>query len=398
MSAPADAVELTEWAGTGESAAAEEATEAAPTADTADTTDTAEIAAAEEAAETAPPEAATPDIAVAETSETAAAEGSGESGRSSEELTVAIWEALAGSSPETGEVPAGERQTAPDTVDAVAVDGSTGADDPAPAQTAAAAAGDGPPGSDPWFGAAALSSAPTLPTLGASSESQAPGGTAGSVPDASTEEEARYRTTLSWPPPRKPRIAAGFLSLLVMVIMVALLVTNGRVGRSSDKTKVDKEALPALKTDPGAVPAEWIVYRDQSAGFGISYPPTWAVRDVGNGVEIRDPSSKAELRIDQRHPAGKTAPQDDWLQQERDLSTRSPAYHRLQLSAATYQGHLAALWEYTYAEGNVATHAADLEFVTKNDRFILNFRSPATEWQKLLPAFQGFLSSFKVPK
>ncbi len=187
------------------------------------------------------------------------------------------------------------------------------------------------------------------------------------------------------------------MSLLVMVIMILLLVTNGRIGRSSGD-KEGGEGIPALKTDPEAVPKDWIVYRDPTGGFRISYPPTWTVRDQGSGVEIRDPAAKAQLRVDQRRPPGKTDPEDNWLSQERDFAARATGYRRLQLSAATYQGHQAALWEYTFVEGNVAIHAADLEFVTKKDRFVLNFRAPVADWQGLLPSFQGFLSSFKAPK
>ena len=216
------------------------------------------------------------------------------------------------------------------------------------------------------------------------------------APDTLLEEERRYRTTLSWPPPRKRRVGAGFLSLLVMLIMVALLVTNGQIGRDSSGS--DIESLPALQTNPEAVPKEWSVYRHPSSGLSIAHPPTWTVRDEGRVVEIRDPSSRARLRIEQRRPPGSTEPEDEWLEDERAFSAQAVGYRRLQLSEASYQGHLAALWEYTYAEGNVGMHVADLQFVTKKDRFTLNFRGPSSDWQPLLPTFQGFLSSFKPPK
>lgn len=241
-----------------------------------------------------------------------------------------------------------------------------------------------------WESMAGPAASPADTTAAASTESTSP-------TEALADEERRYRTTPSWPPPRKPRIGLGLLSLAVMVILVALLVTNGQIGTSADDSERDLESLPALETDPSAVPRDWIVYHHPTGGFGISYPPGWMVRDLGTFVEIRDPSSQAQLRIDQRRPPGKTDPEDDWLEQERDFSSRRAGYRRLQLSEAKYQGHLAALWEYTYAEGNVGIHAADLQFVTKKDRFTLNFRGPVPEWQGLLPSFQGFLNSFRVP-
>ena len=210
-------------------------------------------------------------------------------------------------------------------------------------------------------------------------------------------EEPRYRTTPSWPPPRKPRIGLGLLSLLVMVIMVALLVTNGRIESTSEPAEPSLDRLPALQVAPESVPKDWIVFRHPTAGFGISYPPSWTARDTGTGVEIRDPSARAQLQINHRRPPGATEPEDQWLEQERDFSGRRLGYRRLQLSEATYQGHLAALWEYTFAEGDGAIHAADLQFVTDRDRFVLNFRAPGGDWQSLLPTFQGFLSSFRAP-
>jgi hypothetical protein len=212
------------------------------------------------------------------------------------------------------------------------------------------------------------------------------------------EEEARYRTTLSWPPPRKPRIAAGLLSLLTIGIMVALLATNGQFGSAGDEVDGNGRELPSINTDPEAVPKDWILFRQPSSGFAISYPRGWEVRDDGRAVRIKDSASTAELHIDRRRPPGDADPQDEWLEQERLFSARAQGYRRLQLSAASYQGHPAALWEYTYSEGTTAIHAADLEFVTKKDRITLNFRGPVSEWQRLLPTFQGFLSSFKAPK
>ena len=245
-----------------------------------------------------------------------------------------------------------------------------------------------------------LSGPPTAASgSGAGSAPPAAAGAAGTGDGAAAEaedEEPQYRTTLSWPPPRKPRIGAGILSLAVMVIMVALLVTNGQIGTSGDGER-ETEDLPALPTDPEAVPKDWIVYRHPSAGFGVSYPPGWTVRDEGSGVEIRDPSSRAQLRIEQ-HPRGRVDPKDHWLEQERTAIAETPDYRRLQLAEARYQGHSAALWEYVFTEGNAAVHGANLQFVTKKDRFILNFRGPINDWQGLLPTFQGFLSSFRTPK
>jgi hypothetical protein len=209
----------------------------------------------------------------------------------------------------------------------------------------------------------------------------------------------RYRSTPSWPPPPRPRIAVGILGVLVAAVMVALLVTNGRVGRPGRTTTTVAQNRPALRTDPAAVPADWIAHRDSQANFGISYPPTWTVREEGTVLSVRDPATGAELRIDHGIVRGDVDPQRTWIDLERSFAAQHASdYRRLQLSPATYLGHPAALWEFTYAERDVAVHAVDLGFTTKNRRFALYFQAPASEWQRMLPVFSGFLSSFQAPK
>jgi hypothetical protein len=193
----------------------------------------------------------------------------------------------------------------------------------------------------------------------------------------------------------------AILCSLVMIVMVALLVTDGRIGRNSSTTRTAaKQAAqqrPVLATNPADVPSNWITYHHPTVDFGTSYPPGWTVREEGQVVTIRDPATGTQLRIDYKQPPG-ADPQETWTTLESSFSSQHPDYRRLQLNPASYLGHTAALWEFTYAEGKVPVHAVDLGFLTKQYRFALFFEAPADSWQNMLPTFRGFLSSFKAPK
>jgi hypothetical protein len=187
---------------------------------------------------------------------------------------------------------------------------------------------------------------------------------------------------------------------VVVVVMVALLVTNGRPTHNDASRTSARQAAqqrPVLSTNPADVPSSWITYRNAAADFGTAYPPGWTVQEEGQVVTIREPSTGTQLRIDYSTPPGPD-PEKAWTDLERSFSSQHPDYTRLQLSPATYLGHTAALWEFTYTDGNVRVHAVDLGLLTKKFRFALFFEAPADAWQSLLPTFRGFLSSFQAPK
>lgn len=213
------------------------------------------------------------------------------------------------------------------------------------------------------------------------------------------EEPKRYRSSPSWPPPdsRKGPLVIG-LCFLVMVVLVALLVTNGRIGGGEGSgTTVPAAQRPVLATDPESVPRDWVTYRHARADMGISYPRSWVVAEEGDAVVLRDPATTAELRIDYAR-----SPDDDpyevLLGQERDFAARrSQDYRRLQLSPANFLDRVAALWEYTYSEGSTALHAVELNFHSEDTELRLTFRAPAGMWESMLPLFHSFLSSVRPP-
>lgn len=223
------------------------------------------------------------------------------------------------------------------------------------------------------------------------------GAPAGEAPD---DEPRRYRSTPSWPPPpRRRSLWVSGLVLLVMAVMVALLITNGHVlGKSDHVTAGSAQQRPVLKTDPGSVPSDWIAYHHPTAGYSISYPPSWHLREEGLLVTIDDPSTGIELRLDAKTPPGQD-PLKTWQQLEASFSSQHRGdYKRLQLNPASYLGHVGSLWEFTFLDGDVAMHAVDLGFLTKKYGFALYFQSTADRWQGALSTFYAFLSSFTSPK
>jgi serine/threonine protein kinase len=218
-------------------------------------------------------------------------------------------------------------------------------------------------------------------------------------PAPEPEPERKYRSTPSWPPPKQRRIGVTVLCGLCVFVMVALLVTNGRSSKSSNTTSgptVPLRQRPVLSTDPASVPSAWEGYRNSEIGFGISYPPSWTLREDASSVTIREPTTGTQLRIDYTSPPGQD-PEQTFTSEERTFPTQHPDYHRLQLSPANYLGHVAALWEFTYTDGNIAAHAVNLTVLTKHHRVTLSFEAPAASWDTMLPVFHGFLSSFRAP-
>ncbi|MGH9225664.1 MAG: hypothetical protein ACRD2W_18185, partial [Acidimicrobiales bacterium] len=217
--------------------------------------------------------------------------------------------------------------------------------------------------------------------------------------DDGDDEARRFRSAPSWPPPpRRKSIGIIALCSLVVVVMLALLITNGRLGRPKTASTNDAQNRPVLATDPALVPREWIAYRHPNVDFTVSYPPRWTLREEGSVITVRDPTTGTELRVDFKKARGPD-PEQAWLTQERDVLTKHPNdYKRLQLSAASYLGKVAALWEYTYLDANLPVHAVDLGFLTDDYAFTMSFRAPAGTWDTMLPMFHGFLSSVRAPE
>lgn len=249
----------------------------------------------------------------------------------------------------------------------------------------------------------------------------------------------RARPTTGAPPPRRPpaRPSPNRSLPLAIAAVVAILVIGGiaLAGQDGDDDPggADPDAAPATEeaegdtedpnttapTDgdtaeeeqqedaaattappddetgerPDGVPGSWKPYTDPSIGWAIWHPPSWQPTDAsGNAIDFRDPSSGAYLRVDHVQP-----PSDDpvaaWEESSARFAERYPDYEELRIEATTYQGHDAAIWEYTY-EGQ---RASNLGFVTPGIGFALNFQTSASAWDGTADLRRGFEAGFTVP-
>ncbi len=182
----------------------------------------------------------------------------------------------------------------------------------------------------------------------------------------------------------------ALLSCIVIIVLVALMITGGRALRSTGSTTRPQLAAPA------GVPSSWIAYRDPNSAFLIWHPPTWVVDRSGTSTDLTDEATGTRLRIDHHDPV--PPPQEtQWLGAEQTFMAGHPDYARLQMAATTYGGAPAAVWEYTYSDNGVLLHAADLGFSTPKTGYTLAFQASDQDWQRLLPLFTSFKTSFRIP-
>ena len=140
----------------------------------------------------------------------------------------------------------------------------------------------------------------------------------------------------------------------------------------------------------------WIAYRDPDSTFLIWHPPSWVVHRSGTSTDITDPETGTRLRVE--HHAPVPPPVDaEWLPAEATFAASHSDYVRLQMAATTYGGAPAAIWEYIYSDDGVPLHAANLGFSTPRKGYALSFQAPNQDWERDVPLFTGFKTSFRIP-
>lgn len=222
--------------------------------------------------------------------------------------------------------------------------------------------------------------------------------TPGAEAAAGDEEEdaGPFRSTFSWPPPRRYRIGGSLLIFVIAVVLVTLLITNGRVGRTTAEEEAQEDRSAQVQ-DTAVVPDGWVTYRDPDPGFGIAHPPDWTVDEEGPVTRFRDPDSGAYLEVDYTTPPGPQQPVETLRALEPSFEATTTDYERLQIQATVFRTWNAALWEYTFTENDTPYHAVNLGLVTGDYRFALYFETPQAEWDRLLPVFYKFAQAFGPP-
>ncbi len=206
-------------------------------------------------------------------------------------------------------------------------------------------------------------------------------------------DDGHYRALPSWPPPRRRLgIVSVALCSVVIAILLALLVTNGDLGRGSPNRRTTTPTT--LVAAPPVIPEGWEVFRHPEVGYTIAYPPSWTATEDGTVTEFRDPEGETFLRADHRSPPG-DPPLQTWLDLEGGFSSQFPSYVRLQITPTKVAGRDAAIWEFRYTNADGQTlHGVDLGVATDGYAYALYFQTPEERWDTQLDTFYRFARSF----
>lgn len=361
----------------------------------------------------------------------AAGPGSGPGGRAAEEAAP------------------GEQQDAV-TVDGVPVPGTTRPEPGASAAFGAVTAGG--PSAAPAAGPARGSSPPpmpaSLPTVGVAATSGPPPMPASApsvgMPGDGAAAPALWRRVLL--------LSFGAVVLAGVVIAVALLLKStgsGSGGKGSGSAGAADNAPAALPSIPGGSspsggtaspsaspatpggsatgrpesgtspadratsspsggsgPAARSGFRrvDDPAGFGVSVPDGWSGRDPqGDRIFFRSPDSLSRLgvRIDPGDASGD--PYADLSAQDAggtgNSSTASyPGYQRVGLSATTFRGNPAALWEFTWSDGGTQRRSINMRYTAGGHTYDFWVSGPDSASTTLRAAFDEAKSTFTTSR
>ncbi len=143
---------------------------------------------------------------------------------------------------------------------------------------------------------------------------------------------------------------------------------------------------------PGGVPGDWVAHRNDRAGYTIWYPPSWEPESGPAGsTDFVDPTTGDYLRVDSVNNPGDD-PVEAWEEASERFADRYDDYEELDISATSYRGFDAAVWEYTYQ----GLHASNLGFVTPGRGFALNFQTIEDRWDDRQDIRDAFESGFRL--
>jgi serine/threonine protein kinase len=208
----------------------------------------------------------------------------------------------------------------------------------------------------------------------------------GRPPVVFTPEEEHRDPPAPWPVPRKRSPWVLIMCTVVTLVMVAILLTNGR----EIFTQGGRSARIIASVD-------WSEYTDPATGFTIDYPSDWRVSREGNYTDFRHPNAAAALRVVVQDSNSRSA-ESAWIELERRFRTEQQSYSRIRLEPSEFKGFNAATWEFTYERRNVQLHNLDLGVVTGAKGFTLNFESRQSDWEIVRAFMDRFEDSFQPPK
>ena len=207
----------------------------------------------------------------------------------------------------------------------------------------------------------------------------------GTPPALFTPEEEHREPAPPWPVPRRRSTWLVVICAAVMLVLVAILFTNGR----------------EILTDEGRTrriiaSVDWSQYTDPATGFRIDFPTEWRVSREGNYTDFRHPDSAAALRVVVQDSNSRSA-EAGWLELERRFKAEQQSYSRIRLEPTEFRGFSAAEWEFTYTKADIQLRNLDLGVVTGAKAFTLNFEARAGNWSIVKAFMDRFQSSFRPP-
>lgn len=206
------------------------------------------------------------------------------------------------------------------------------------------------------------------------------------------------------PEPRASRSRLGLIlagvGLLIAVVVGSAMLFGGEEEPEPRDQRAGGQVQPEEVAEIGVVPEGWKKSKDLPPGHSVAYPEGWEVNvdSIGDGssVDFTDPGSRAYMRVDWTDTPG-TDVVGTAENFEEDFAARMDDYQRVTLDGAKFQGFEAVDWEYTFSTEGADFHAVNLQFVTGDYGFALNFQTPADEWNGLQDVLEDFKRSFKAP-
>lgn len=209
------------------------------------------------------------------------------------------------------------------------------------------------------------------------------------------------RTSEAEPRARRSRLAmvlAGLAFLIAAAVTGVMLLGGNEESGPRDRGAATQENEDVAES--GVVAEGWSQSKDLPPGHSVAYPEGWEVNvnSIGDGssVDFTDPESRAYMRVDWTDTPG-TDVVGTAENFEEDFAARMDDYQRVTLDGAKFQGFEAVDWEYTFSTEGADFHAVNLQFVTGDYGFALNFQTPADEWNGLQDVLEDFKRSFKAP-
>jgi len=221
-------------------------------------------------------------------------------------------------------------------------------------------------------------------------------------------EEATPRPAPATETARPPRDGRGRGALIALAV-AALLVVGGLVAVNLLDDETPEENPQAEENggrgggqgggggeeEPDIGPTRTFMAGD--TGFGVEVPEGWQeVQQAETRFDLVDPGTGDYLRVEWIQPPGDDAVAA-WESQETSFAPSHENYERIQLEAVDFQDSpSAALWEYTWSEGDAQLHAYNLGFVTGNGEygFALNFVADEANWDESQPLWEHFKATF----